>query len=454
MPNPHFLLFLSTVCYTLPFIAPYQLGWLIFLFPTFLFLAINTNKLQWFDYCAWALLTTTIHILPLGDAIIYMAAGPLYLRLIPAVLLVIYVSIYPAVWLLLVDKMFQQCRLSQIKRVGIWTISLWIYIIFIDYALFWAFGRCEGYVFMNPLLPLTVYPHLLLCLHWFSLPICLFLYCLTTSALTLYISCRSFITGICFIVSLTPWLSTMWIDTTSQNAPAWLKHVGHLPLMLPETMSRDRGAALIAFELEELATHYPSLQLVILPESAWNGLPLNAISTIPALRNHSVAHVIIGSFAQEHNNHFNSLYWFHNGNLKQRIDKQHAVPLVERIPPGSSILCNSLFFEKTPPICPSRNQQPYLMINDLITLVPYICSELFCNNLPINPSYQYPILAVCNDWWFRLHYFKRLMVLTARFRAIQWARGMLYLSFHHAQFFDKYGKTDPIATTPSDRFLK
>ncbi len=453
MHNHRLFLLLSALCYTIPFVAPYAFWWLIFFFPPFLFFAVRSHSLFWFEYAAWALLTTIVHIIPLCDAVLYMTSGSLFLRLIPALLLIIYVATYPTIWLLLTRAVLSKWHHSFIQTIGIWTASLWLYLAFMNSALFWLFGRCEGYVFCNPLLPITTHPQLILYLHWFALPIGLLVYCFTTSAMTVVAARPSLASTSLFILSLLPWFGPLLIQPPQLKPPEWLCQIGHLPFLLPKSVSCEQGTALIAHELRKLAKHNPQLRLVILPESAWNGLPLNSVCAISEFENHTVPHILIGSFAQEGADHFNSMYWFHNGSLARRIDKQHAVPFIERIPYGATMLCNSLFFKKSKPLCTAHTTRPRISIDTAPELTPMICSELFCHQTPCDTAHT-PILAICNDWWFRLPHFQKLMALTARLRAIQWDRPVLYLSFRYAQFFDQHGNTYPVGTTPAFRFLK
>ncbi len=380
-----------------------------------------------------------------------MTSAPLYLQLLPTTLLILYVTLYPLGFLMGMSSIFRYAS-SMTTKFLIWTMGLWLYLLTIDYALFWVFGRVEGYVFMNPLLPLATVPSLLILLHWLSMPAMLFLYCITTSCLSWYLLRRSISNAVLVLLTTTIWwLPTLFIN--QHTPPAWLNQVGHLSIILPETMPADRGTTLIAHEVQQLAMQHPDLRLVIMPESAWNGLPLNEITILPALTNLSVPHVIIGSFSLENQIHCNSLYWFAHGTRAGRFDKCHAIPFIERIPWGGDRLCNHLFFKKSDPICPSNTPRSSITANS-ISLVPYICSELFLNNSPYDPICAAPILATCNDWWFGLSYFRQLMLMVAQLRAIQWRRSILYISFYYAQYIDLYGTKHPIATTPQDRFLK
>lgn len=158
MINPRIFLLLSGIAYTVPFIAPSSFWWLIFLFPPFLFLATDHNKLRWPDYLLWSLAMSTVHLFPIGDAIIRMTSAPLYLQLLPTIALILYVSLYPFAFLMSVH-LFRYLP-NTAHRLLVWSAGLWLYLLTVEYALFWVFGRVEGYVFMNPLLPLATIPSL------------------------------------------------------------------------------------------------------------------------------------------------------------------------------------------------------------------------------------------------------------------------------------------------------
>lgn len=441
-------LVLSGILYTFPFFAPDYLWWLIFFFPLFLFYALATNELPNTDCVLWSLATTGIHLFALCRALMLMAAGSVFLRLIPVLLLIFYVSFYPLVWLLIVRILFTRVASTYTQKLSIWTISLWVYLMIVQYGLFWVFGRYEGNICMNPLLPLAMYPHLLAPFLWFSLAGALLIFSVI-SAIICYAAHRGGL-PVTFAISVgLMFLIASFKPHKSPPAPAWLSSVGHLPLMIPQSLSLDHGLNLIEHELDQLEKNYPALRMVILPESAWNGTAISHLNGIPVFTSRQTTDLIIGSFSPQENGHQNnSIFWFHKGPLTGRFDKCHAIPFVERIPLMANWLCRPLFFSKSPPICTSDRPRHFIQTNNVPLLLPYICSELFCLNRPLQKrSSNYTILALCNDWWFNLPYFANLMVLVARLRALEWDHPILYISFRHAHYFDQRGNEYPIATT-------
>lgn len=324
-------------------------------------------------------------------------------------------------------------------------MSLWLYLLVIDQELLWVFGRHEGYIFMNPLVPLASWPTYLQYTSFVSPPIALLWFCIMSSAITaIFLWYKPILYG-ALICALLPWC---WPAPT--YSPPWLANVGHLPILLAHTIDNQMGTLLIDHEITKLQSQHPLITTIITPESAWNSHSLAQVTQLP-ITAFSITTVLIGGFAKEFHGYFNRLYCFKDGSLHQYYDKQHALPLVERTSFFTSMIANRLFFQKTPPITPSHNPKKPILLPAIGPFIPYICSELFCTTYP--DPYPYPILCLVNDWWFRMPHFQRLMVLAARLQAIRWHRPILYISFYYAQFFDELGIGMPIATTPLDRFI-
>ncbi len=436
----------ASICYVLPFYYP-QLWPLLWLFPALLFHALYSQKPSFKTLIFLSIATISFQLLPLGDALIKMAPVSL-LKFVPPALLVLYVSLYVIVWLSVTQKIIKAHDVF--FALAAWTTSLWVYFLFIEYALLWPFGRMEGYIFMNPLLPMAVIPQLLAPLSYFSLVFVLLWFCCITSTIYAAYKSKNPKHKLLLAILVVPWL-LMTFQNSQDTPPSWLNNVGHLPLSLAGSVSSDAGQAVICHELDQLYQQNPYLKLVIMPESSWNSAVLTDKMQLDWLVGHPIQHIIIGSFAQEQQNYFNSLYWYCDGIQIERYDKRQAVPLAERITLRATTLCSKLYFQKSPPVCPSKKPHQSLNILEITRFMPYICSELYCNTHPDDHSKD-TLLVTSNDSWFMSH-FQKLMALAARFRAIQWHRAILYISFHYAQFFDQFGTASPIATTPSSRMI-
>ena len=156
-------LILSIACYTLPFYLPalWPIAWL---FPVFL-LHGALKKISLKAILFWSGSITAIQLLPLCAALIAMAHGPAILKLIAPALLIAYVSLYPITWLFVTNRILQKID-SFDGSLIVWTFSFWIYLLVMEYALLLPFGRCEGYLFINPLLPMAFAPAAIAPLRW------------------------------------------------------------------------------------------------------------------------------------------------------------------------------------------------------------------------------------------------------------------------------------------------
>ncbi len=444
-----FLLTLAALCYLIPFYFP--IAWpLIWLFPSFLLHLSFYKTLSPKAIIIWSVTVTTFHLLPLCNSLIAMAAGPFLFKLVAPFLLILYVSLYPIAWLMITSALLRSVS-SFSLFLFLWTIFFWLYLLVLEYALLWPFGRCEGYLFINPLLPLAFVPHLLAPLHYASMPFVLLWFCCIISTMYgVYVSSHTMYKLILLALSV-PWV-IVTLHTPTELPPDWLNTVGHLPLSFPYSISVESGQKVIFHELNQLYQNNSSLALIVMPESSWNNALLTHQKKLEWLINHPIKNIIMGSFAEDKKQNYNCLYWYNNGIQSRRHDKRHAIPLTERITLNALTFCTTLYFQKSPPVSPSPKPRHLLKIPHITTFMPYICSELYCNTSPDDPTY-YPLLVTSNDSWFMPH-FQKLMALAGRLRGIQWNRSILYISFHYAQFFSQWGDSFTIATTPPNRFIR
>ena len=102
-----------------------------------------------------------------------------------------------------------------------------------------------------------------------------------------------------------------------------------------------------------------------------------------------------------------------------------------------------VYFSQAVPITVSVDNRKELHLLEDIVFVPYICSELFCNESPDDIYQEAPIIVVVNDSMFTSHtcslYIQQLLVLLARHKAIQWQRDIVYVSYRQSFFIDRHG---------------
>ncbi len=426
-------IFILVFSYIAPFYRPFMWPF-VWYAPPLTYILLRQQKKRLFLYIS--LLISIGHTASLAKALYNMAYGPLALKIIAPIAVVLYVTLFPLFFFTAFLALDRFC-INRIQSIALWTIVMWLYSIVIDQYCLWPFGICEGIIFMNPLLPIASSPWMLWPLKYITLNTLLFLFfCLCNSLLI--IGYRKWIILFCV------YAGSSYLIYQPCQPPSWLSTIGHLPIQIPESAG-SRGKLFLEYEVEHLLHTYPDLKTIIIPESGWYGTSIQDIDILCK----KAENLLIGSFFEDQTESFNSLYHFQKGFLQSRIDKKHAVPLTER-----SILPQSLknlFFMHSKPINPSKKTRVSIPLIPHVKIAPYICSELFCNHTPID-FYDDPIIAVANDTWF-CKQFRLLMALAARLRSIQWQRHILYISYYYAHFFDPSGGSYTLPTHSHDSLL-
>jgi hypothetical protein len=230
-------LFFAALCATLPFIFPFQCSLLIFCWPFLLFTIFNTQSPSVLLLFWWSLAVTTLQMLPVCDALINMASGPLWLRCLPPLAVLLYLTLHLTFFLYSAARAIAACaRYSSGVRAGVWICGVWLWFIFSEYALLWIGKIGEGCIFLNPLLPLATLPQFLHLFYPQCLPVALFLLCIVSDIGGRWIPKYPFYS--LFILALAVW-------ATSRNAPSVLppalSTIAHLPLFIPATLSANRA---------------------------------------------------------------------------------------------------------------------------------------------------------------------------------------------------------------------
>ena len=434
--NKWSLLTISAIIYSLAFVYGNIFWWLTFLFLVPLIYCALHYNLSFKEGYYWGFLMLTLHMHGVLYSVMCMAEGPFYCRIIPSLVCVAYASFYSAFFFWLGNSVAR-------KNLLIWILIFWSYIYVMEHYCLWIFGICEGYFLIHPLLPLAHYPQLLWLLPYVGKSF-LTLILVMISAIMSAVCYKFNGTKLLYVVLLSLFFVPGLFIVHDNSCPAWLNKIGYLPLLSYDPIQLSRMANTVGTILKEFIREHPHVQIVIMPESA---LYTSAFTTIPELLKSwdsehigKPLHVIFGAFRWEDDKRYNTLHWVYDGTLQAYYDKRHAMLLTERMPAWCDMqLVKDLYFGKEPPIAVSTTARPLLKIMPEIELVPYICSELFFNDQPDDNFEYQTILALCNDRWIRGAYVADLMYLIARFKAVQWQRDIVYISYTHAGFVGKYG---------------
>lgn len=452
MKKKNWLLFTAGFLYPLPFLAADYFWWVTFLFPLPLLYLGTHHNVSFKDGYMWGLITFSLHLSGVLYSVINMAEGSLLLAFIPAFFIIAYQSLYAGLlfWISTKINNFKKLEPGSVYRTLVWVGTLSLYIFYFDRYCLWLFDRLEGYFLMHPLLPLAQQPQLLRLLPIFGKPLLTLLLFAPATLLVASMRYKKMFFG--FGLSCLIWCAQFFAPLKKLQQPVWLQNIGYLQ----KTFSKIPNLSLVAETMEHdfkaLAHKYPDVELIVMPESS---LFVDCISTTPELCSYwdeqhisRPLNLILGAFRWNDTRYHNTLHWIANGKLEQLFDKRHTMILTERAPSLFNLdKLNKLYFSKMPQVDVSHNPRPLLPLLSNQSFVPYICSEILFNENPDDDYPDKPILSINNDDWTIDPFVPKLMLLNAQFKAIQWQRDIVYVSYKHAHYLNKHGQRRPLSKT-------
>lgn len=311
-------------------------------------------------------------------------------------------------------------------------------------------GGGGGHVFMYPLVPLCIHPQLLWLTPWVGLIFqngVLLLISLALSRSLLLLSGRW---QAILLVSVSFFLSGLSVK--QGDAPHWVKRVAVIPKIIvfldPLTASLH-----VRQLIRTVLKDDPDVDIVVFPEGSFYCSTLclsqKALGKLSEKHLGKKVHILLGAFHQTDGKLYNTLIHVHNGILNDVFHKRQCLPLTEQIPAYLAYdPIKQAYFNGVASISPSNNQREAFLLSGSLKVVPYICSEIFCNAHPDDKEGTETIVSICNDFWFfypkRLPYIPDLMVKCAQLKAIAWRRPVLYCSFFKAGYISPSGHLRPI----------
>jgi hypothetical protein len=337
----------------------------------------------------------------------------------------------------------------------VWDVALWLFIIWTDWYSMWIFGIKEGYPLMHPLMLLAQKPALLCLLPCIGKQLLTIVFLCVPTSIVMMLWYKNYKIVLFFCGAIAPWILCWWWGASVDMQQAcWHKKVKTLPMMICSTAKKPTGAIKIAANhLKNVVAQHPETEIIIMPESAFN---LNNFADLNELLQWwngdcigKKIHLIFGASRWHEGCYYNSLHWVYNGVLQGCCDKRHAMLISERLPSWiNGPMMQQLYFNQSCPIAISSCKREKLVLSECDEFVPYICSELFFNELPDDEHVNTAVIVIINDSLFSGSiwslYIQRLLILLARFRAIQWQRDIVYVSYAQSLFIDRHGMVQDI----------
>lgn len=445
-----FLLIFSGILYAIPFLLSDHFWWLIFTFPIPLLYVTRMVTLSFIHGYVWGCVVFALHLSGGIHVIASMAHESWPIGVAIGIAMILYQALYPALLFWSVAQIISIFSVqSLVVRLFIYSSALWLFIMWTDWYCMWIFGVQEGYPLMHPLIPLAHNPALLCLLPILGKLLLTGLFLLVPLSCTLLLWYKNNRALLLLCAAVAPWIACWWAGVSETQQFYWHNQIKSLPYMACSTVSNPIVVVkVVGNKLRNIIEQYPETEIIIMPESAFNVSNFADFPELLQLWNEDclgkAVHFVFGASRWRNGNYYNSLHWVYNGVLQSYHDKKHAMLLSERLSPWmSNTIMRQVYFSKDAPIALSSDERIKFAFLQDIAFVPYICSELFFNELPDHTHGDSPIIAVINDSMFLgdwcVSYIQKLLVLLARYKAIQWQRDIVYVSYSQSLFIDKYG---------------
>lgn len=443
------MLILSALLYALSFFLSEYFWWLIFTYPIPLFYSIRSVRFSFIHGYIWGCAVFALHTSGFIYIMACMAHEYWVIGILLGAVMILYQALFPAFLFWFVA----QYNVSPVVRLCLWAVILWLFIVWVDWYSMWIFGIQEGYSLMHPLIPLAQQPALLWLLPILGKQCLTILFLLVPTSVVLMLWYKNYITVLFFCCAFVPWLFSLWVGQSELQNLHWHSTIKSLPYMAC-SVAKNPVVTIkcVANQLKKIIAQNPAINIIIMPESAFNVSNFADFPELLQLWNSDslgkAVHILFGASRWDGGNYYNSLHWVYDGALQCYHDKRHAMLVSERLSWLNVALINQIYFNQGAVVTISSCQRRSLSLLENVQFVPYICSELFCNELPDDKYQGVPIIVIVNDALFMGSfwslYIQQLLVLLAKVKAIQWQRDIVYVSYVESLFIDKQGRVKNI----------
>ncbi len=425
-------------------------GTLALCIPLILFWNLFTERLYWYHVAAYSCLTVGGQFACIAAGAAQLAEGSLAERWCLPFVYLFFFCIAAFIWWKITHVIAQ--RMSQLAGpVGgriIWMGAYWGYYCVV---LYYAAGS-HGCLLVNPLL--VAFPAFWWPVAYLGTTGTLFVWCAISALIAYFLEKRRLRTASCALIGLI----FIWgggavvvsLLCQQEQPSAWLKTVGvvqqHFSIRNGYTDAADQIAAAIT----ALRTQYPEVRLCIFPESSIpdpllhdsEQLRSRWMKSCNETRNKAQTELalLIGTFRWRAGIYCaTALLISGNGRKDHFFDKRRPLMFTERLPGCCDIpFFRDRYFATMPIVMAGTNVRPLWNLDIGCSIVPYICSEFFTARLPDDPFARSPILLLCNDRW-ALPVVQRWLRLVARYRAVEWQRSVLFISYAAAELYTVAG---------------
>jgi len=418
------------------FLQPAYCGWFVFIYLIPLFYSIATSSVatncvhyRFIDGFLWGCIFFGLHMHGLLRVILDHAQGK-EAGVLSWILLIIYCSFYSGIWFWLAEKL-SSFFVKPISRILCWLLITFCFFYFVEHGILWIFGRFEGYPFAVPLLPLAAHPSWLFCLPFFGSSCLTIVLFLIPVFFSLYLVHKSIFYQVSLFFTLLPFLIGWFWHEEKMKVPNWLHKVGVVVPTLVSSNNPFECAQEITYCLMNYCERNHNVRILIMPESSYP-FALNEHPEAVGMWAQNVLFddkiLLLGSHRRSGKKLFNTFYCIKKRRIIFSYDKKHTIPFIEYLPQpwNNSKFLQSLFLNKKEQFNVSQKPRTPFSPIKKVTMLPYICSELFFAKNKENN--QEPIVCIVNDSWFSACSMRTLLYLVACYKALAWQQDILYVA--------------------------
>lgn len=322
-------------------------------------------------------------------------------------------ALFTGIWLWLQQQLYHRYP-NDIGWIVSWVISTVLYCYFVTYCSLFICGICEGYPFFNPLVLLARWPQLLWCLKYLGFTGTLT--CLLLVVCTIwkrYFVC-SFIFALPFLLGFIFYQPcTVQLCHTQFIKPWW--HRSKDPMYVGYRMVHDVTKAM---------HNNKTLKAIVMPESSfgWDMYEYKQFVSMMCDYSDKVS-ILFGGQRCIGGQLRNSYFAVRDGQIIFTYDKQHLVPLMERVPQFLDCLyCGELLCRRNDVFAYGDQSNDIVEVNG-VRFQLFICSELLHEAKPVKGL---PILFVCNDAWFKSDWIKKWIILFIKYFELRYDVPVLF----------------------------
>lgn len=443
MASSMILVLISALLYSAAFVWPRYMCWAVVIFFAPLYYWWHVAQPTLYKSIRggfiWAFVTVFICFYDLILFFIHHGNGVIKYAVI--CILLLYCALLGSMWFSFVWAVQRFCANTFVSAILIVFSSVG-YFYYVTYCFLWPLCIKGGIATFFPLVPCAEYPVLLNGIDYVSPPLLLGIILLCNVAIINSVFQESLLYGLLGCFLMCSLITISFLNKKDSEPSEWLNKIAYLnPVSYKNPII---CAQALAQQINEVMEHNQEIELIIGPEATFP-FAYNVCTKSELLLQQNIvnkdAYVLFGAHRKdEKGNIFNSCYLLQTCRIIQNYDKKTLMPLTEFLPNYlQGNLTKNLFKQSLFACYASLQEDSDIIKLPWATFKLFICAEFFFTT-HLTTDCPETFIAVVNDSWFMHAYARKLLYLTAAFKAKQWRKNIIYISHHHFLYISEQGR--------------